>query len=132
MKMARGRRAERARRELPAEHALAFAMGTHGRLGGGQEEAAGAGGAMLSSRLQNKAASPCFSLKEELVGLIVRLSASVTWPAGRAGEVEGVVRLLGGGARAGRAMRAWSAMAMQAAAGGQGGAVHGGGMRNSA
>ena len=126
-----GRRFGRCR-ALPAEHALAFAMGTHGRLGGGQEEAAAAGGAMLSSRLQNKAASPCFSLKEELVGLIVRLSASVTWPAGRAGEVEGVVRLLGGGARAGGAMRAWPAMAIQAAAGGQGGAVHGGGMRNSA
>jgi hypothetical protein len=45
--------------------------------------------------LQAKAVSPIFSLKEELVGMIVRLSEA--WPAGRAGEEDGVVRLLGGG-----------------------------------
>ena len=47
-----------------------------------------------SSRLQGKAASPVFRLKEELVGMIVGLSGA--WPAGRAGREEGVVRLLGG------------------------------------
>ena len=52
-------------------------------------------GARRSSRLQGKAASPIFRLKEELVGMIVGLSAA--WPAGRAAR-EGVVRLLGGGA----------------------------------
>ena len=76
-------------RGLPAEHAVAFAMGTHGRLGGGGQ----AGGARRSSRLQGKAASPVFRLKEELVGMIVGLSGA--WPAGRAAR-EGVVRLLGG------------------------------------
>ena len=82
-------------RGLPAEHAVAFAMGTHGRLGGGgQTGGAGAGGARRSSRLQGKAASPIFRLKEELVGMIVGLSGA--WPAGRAGREEGVVRLLGG------------------------------------
>ena len=82
-------------RGLPAEHAVAFAMGTHGRLGGGgQAGGAGAGGARRSSRLQGKAASPVFRLKEELVGMIVGLSGA--WPAGRAGREEGVVRLLGG------------------------------------
>ena len=80
---------------LPAEHAAAFAMGTHGRLGGGRQAGgAGAGGARRSSRLQGKAASPVFRLKEELVGMIVGLSGA--WPAGRAGREEGVVRLLGG------------------------------------
>ena len=44
--------------------------------------------------MQGKAASPIFRLKEELVGMIVELSAA--WPAGRAGREEGVVRLLGG------------------------------------
>ena len=91
---------------LPAEHAAAFAMGTHGRLGGGGQAGGvltGAGGARRSSRLQGKAASPIFRLKEELVGMIVGLSAA--WPAGRAGEEEGVVRLLrgGGGGEAGDA-----------------------------
>ena len=43
-----------------------------------------------------KVASPILGLKEELVGMIVRLSA--TWPAGRAGDEEGLVRLVGGGA----------------------------------
>ena len=51
-------------------------------------------GARRSSRLQGKAASPIFRLKEELVGMIVGLSGA--WPAGRAGREEGVVRLLGG------------------------------------
>ena len=83
-------------RALPAEHALAFAMGTHGRLGGGGQAGAGAaGGVRRSLRLQEKAASPCYSLKEELVKIIVRMS--VRWPAGPAGVDEGMVRLLGGG-----------------------------------
>ena len=42
-----------------------------------------------------------------------------------AGEEEGVVRLLGDGAGAGRAIRAWPAMAMQVVAGGEGGAAAG-------
>ena len=49
--------------------------------------------------MQGKAASPIFRLKEELVGMIVRLSGA--WPAGRAGREDGVVRLLGGGIRGG-------------------------------
>ena len=44
--------------------------------------------------MQGKAASPVFMLKEELVGMIAGLSGA--WPAGRAGRVEVVVRLLGG------------------------------------
>ena len=58
-----------------------------------------------------KAASPIFRLKEELVGMIVGLSAAC--PAGRAGKEEGVVRLLGGGEEAGRPMRAWPVMVIQ-------------------
>ena len=108
-------------RALPAEHALAFAMGTHGRLGGGGGASSfaplGVEGLPMvpAPTLQGTAAaSPCLSLKDELVGMIVRLS--VSWPAGSAGEQEGVVRLLGGGAEAGRAVRAWPAMALQAVA----------------
>ena len=42
------------------------------------------------------------------------------------GEEEGVVRLLGGGAGAGRAMQAWPAKAAQVAAGVEGMASQGG------
>ena len=79
-------------RALLKEHALAFAMGTHPRLG----------------------AAACAhgnELKEELVGMIARLS--LAWPAGRAGAEEGMVRLLGGGAEVGRAMRAWPIMTLK-------------------
>ena len=79
---------------------------------------------------EGTAASPVFSLKEELVGMIVRLS--VAWPAGRAGEEEGLVRLLGGGVEAGRAIRAWPGMAMQVVAGGEGGRAAGSGGGSSA
>ena len=61
--------------------------------------------------MQTQVVSPIFSLKEELVGMIVRLSEA--WPAGRAGEEDGVVRLLGGGEEAGRATRAWPVMVIQ-------------------
>jgi hypothetical protein len=37
---------------------------------------------------------------------------SAAWPAGRAGREKGVVRLLGGGAGAGRAMRVCPVMAL--------------------
>ena len=90
---------------------------------GGQAGAAAAGGARRSSRLQTQMVSPIFSLKEELVGMIVRLGAAL--PAGLAEEQEGVVRLLGVGARAGRAMRLWPAMALQVLAKGGGGAGRG-------
>ena len=62
-------------RGLPAEHALAFAMGTHGRLG---------------------AASPVRCLAGE-VGLLQMIAARCRrWVGGAAGREEGVVRLLGG------------------------------------
>ena len=77
---------------------------------------ADAAGARLSSHLQGKAASPIFRLKEELVGIAMIVRLSVAWPAGRAGDEEGAVRLLGCGAGAGRAIRAWPAMAMQVVA----------------
>ena len=60
-------------RGLPAEHAVAFAMGTHGRLGSGAD-------------------AHCSVLAAELglVGMIVGMCCD------RVG-VEGLVRLLGGG-----------------------------------
>ena len=63
-------------RELPAEHTIAFAMGSHRRLGGSSD-------------------AHCSRLKEELVGMIVDLCDG--WLANRRGKSEGVARLLGGG-----------------------------------
>ena len=63
-------------RGLPAEHAVAFAMGTHGRLG---------------------AASPVRCLAGE-VGLLRMIAGWCRrWVGGAAGREEGVVRLLWGG-----------------------------------
>ena len=88
---------------LSASKALAFAMGTHTRLGGGS-----AVGLLLvpltrmSLRQQGKAPAantdqPChyYTMPADLVQRVVR--TCVSWPAGLAGETEGIVRLLGGG-----------------------------------
>ena len=66
----------RRHRELPAEHTIAFAMGSHPRLGGSSDV-------------------HCSGLKEELMGMIVDLCDG--WLANRRGKSEGVARLLGGG-----------------------------------
>ena len=72
-----GRRIGRCR-GLPAEHALAFAMGTHGRLG---------------------ASSPvrCLAGEVGLLRMILGWYQGWRWMAGAAGREEGVVRLLVGG-----------------------------------
>ena len=62
-------------RPLPTTHALAFAMGTHGRLG---------------------AASPLAALAGEPGLLTMIASAANRWVGGVAGKSEGLVRLLGG------------------------------------
>ena len=65
-------------RGLPAEHALAFAMGTHGRLGAAAD-------------------AHCSCVASE-VGLIKMIfDFCLSWPRGAAGTAEGLVRLLGGG-----------------------------------
>ena len=71
-------------RELPTEHALALAMGTHARLG-----KAGAGGGGGGALL----AAPADVLRK-------LVQACRSWPEGAAGELEGVVRLMGGGCHA--------------------------------
>ena len=65
-------------RGLPAEHALAFAMGTHGRLG---------------------AVSPvrCLAGEVGLLRMIAGWCRRWKWVSGAAGREEGVVRLVGGG-----------------------------------
>jgi len=70
---------------LPPLHALAFAMGTHARLGSTDETVLAAD------------ATGCayLTIPGELVLKLVE--ACVSWPEGRAGELEGVVRILGGG-----------------------------------
>ena len=90
---------------LPSMHALAFAMGTHARLGSVAPTAAAAGGSSQrrSQRQQGKAPAVADNGKDceyvtmpgELVQRVVE--ACVSWPEGRAGELQGVVRLLGGG-----------------------------------
>jgi len=69
---------------LPPLHALAFAMGTHSRLGRAAPAAADNGMDCVYA-----------SMPGELLRRIVEECGA--WPEGRAGELEGVVRLLGGG-----------------------------------
>ena len=85
-------------RALPREHALAFAMVTHPRLGRAQAQA----WARRSPRLRDKAAAKeggdgCAfgDLADHLVEMVVK--ACLEWPEGAAGKEEGVVRVLGGG-----------------------------------
>jgi len=66
-------------------HALAFTMGTHARLGSADETAPGA----------EARGCPFFEMPGELVRQVVEACGS--WPEGRAGELEGVVQLMGGG-----------------------------------
>ena len=96
-------------RELAREHALAFAMVTHPRLGRAQAQAQAGpqvGGARRSQRLQDKAAAAAGGggggdecvfggLADHLVEMVVK--ACREWPEGAAGKEEGVVRVLGGG-----------------------------------
>ena len=84
---------------LPRLHALAFAMGTHRRLGAGAA-GAGGGGRRMSRRVQGKEPDEgrrCAygDMPEDLVRRVVE--ACRGWPEGAAGKAEGVVRLVGGG-----------------------------------
>jgi len=89
---------------LPPPIALAFAMGTHDRLGIAAQTAAPAqDSSRTSQRQQGKAPAAddtnqgCayVMMPGELVKRVVDTCAS--WPEGQSGELEGVVRLLGGG-----------------------------------
>ena len=93
-------------RELAREHALAFAMVTHPRLGRAQAQAQAGpqvAGARRSQRLQDKAAAAAGGgdecvfggLADHLVEMVVK--ACREWPEGAAGKEEGVVRVRGGG-----------------------------------
>jgi len=84
--------------------ALAFAMGTHPRLGSAAQIDTATGGSRKSRRQQGTepAATDTMGcaygeMPGELVHQVVETCACVLWPEGRAGELEGVVRLLGGG-----------------------------------
>ena len=74
------------RDSLLPQLALAFAMGTHPRLGSADETA------VAGADTTNCAYA---SMPAELVQRVVE--ACVLWPEGRTGDLEGVVRLLGGG-----------------------------------
>ena len=90
--------------KLPPLNALAFTMGTHTRLGSVVPTSAPAGGSSRrSQRLEDKALATAadtstgcayVTMPGELLQRVVE--ACVSWPEGQAGELEGVVRLLGG------------------------------------
>jgi len=90
---------------LSESFALAFAMGTHIRLGGGSGVGVGGKPRRMSLRQQGKAPAnmaastdqPCLhhAMPADLVQRVVQ--TCVTWPAGLAGTTAGIVRLLGGG-----------------------------------
>ena len=93
--------------DLPPMHALAFAMGMHSRLGScAAFPTAVVAGSSSHGRSQRQQGKPpatndkgnnCeyVTMPGELVQRVVEACAS--WPEGRVGELEGVVRLLGGG-----------------------------------
>ena len=92
--------------DLPSMHVLAFTIGTHSRLGScaaPMAVAAGGSSQRRSQRQQGKALAAADKGKDceyvtmpgELVQRVVE--ACVSWPEGRAGELEGLVRLLGDG-----------------------------------
>jgi len=87
-------------------HALAFAMGTHSRLGScATPTAMVAGGSSQRRSHLQQGKTPAthdkgrdceyVTMQGKLVQRVVEACAS--WPEGRVGELEGVVRLLGGG-----------------------------------
>ena len=88
---------------LPSLHALIFAMCTHARLGSVAPTAVPAGGSSRRSRRLEGKAPAAFAdtstdcayatMPGELVQRVVE--ACTSWPEGLAGEMEGVVRLLG-------------------------------------
>ena len=92
--------------DLPLLHALAFAMGTHARLGSAAPTVPVAGGdsKRWSQRQQGKTPTSAdegkdcefFTMPGELLHRVVE-SCESSWPEGRVGELDGVVRLLGGG-----------------------------------
>jgi len=63
-------------------HTLAFAMGTHAQLGSATSKAAAAGGGSLRD-------CEYVTMPGELVQWVGE--ACVSWPEGRAGELEGMV-----------------------------------------
>jgi len=73
--------------DLPPMHALAFAMGTHARLGSAAPTALAA--------IDKGNDCEYVMMPGELVQRVVE--ACVSWPEGRTLELEGVVRMLGGG-----------------------------------
>jgi len=90
--------------DLLPMHALAFAMSTYAQLGSAAPTVA-AGGSSQRRSLRQQGKTPAaadkgkdceyVTMPGELVQRVVE--ACVLWLEGRAGELEGVVRLLGGG-----------------------------------
>ena len=87
---------------LPPMLALAFAMGTHPRLGSAAHADTVAGGSRKSRRQHGTepgATDTMGCAYEDMPGELVHrvVETCMSWPEERAGELEGVVRLFGGG-----------------------------------
>jgi len=87
---------------LPLLHVIAFAMGTHTRLGGAAPTATPAGGGR-SWWLEGKAPAAAANTSTDceyvmMPGELVKrvVEACTSWREGQTGEMQGVVRLLGG------------------------------------
>jgi len=93
---------------LPPLHALAFAMGTtHARLGSAAQTDTQAGVERKSQRRQGKEPADTVTTSDDSIGCAYAsmsddllkqiVVACGSWPEGQAGNLEGVVRLMGGG-----------------------------------
>ena len=93
---------------LPPLHALAFAMGTtHARLGSAAQTDTQAGVERKSQRRQGKEPADTVTMSDDSIGCAYAsmsddllkqiVVACGSWPEGQAGNLEGVVRLMGGG-----------------------------------
>jgi alpha-tubulin suppressor-like RCC1 family protein len=92
---------------LPPDHALAFAMGTHYRLARGVgllriEEDEDEEEQTMVATDEGRGCSHVSKLDGDLVKLVVDWCRG--WPEGGAGELEGVVRLMGGGLMRGKTL----------------------------
>jgi len=93
---------------LPPLHVLAFAMGTtHARLGSAAQTETPVGVEKKSQRNQDKEPADAVTTSDDSIGCAYAtmsddllkqvVAACGSWPEGRAGKLEGVVRLMGGG-----------------------------------
>jgi len=96
-----GARVGRCHSLLPLDIVLAFVMGTHARLGSAMQAATSAGGGSKRGGVLQEVGAydrkgcAYVTMPADLLQRVVE--ACMSWPEGRAGELQGIVQLLGGG-----------------------------------